>query len=200
MTTPSRSQTLPNGHSAARSSTNLRLKGLLSGRGLAFDKALPTPAPTSPRTSVSSLPPSDGVSETTKVDGNGDASPLPSAPVDNGRTSQSSSSGFKEIEVAKEGSETEALDSAPTPGSRQEHVRTRTPSPPPRATEPPSEQLSPGAMNGNSNSESGGTETVPQLPLSEPVNSTPAPSAVELESVQTPQEDEILPASPAEAE
>lgn len=203
VTTPSRSQTLPNGHPAARSSTNLRLKGLLSGKGLAFDKALPTPTPTSPQTSVSSLPHSDGVSQSTKEDGSGDASPLPSAPVDNGRTSQASPAGFKEIEAAKEGSETDALDPTLTPESGQEHAITKTPSPPPpppHALEPPSEQRSPETLKGNSNhSESDRAETVSDSPLSERVSSTPAPSAVELESVQTPQEDELSPASLAEA-
>ncbi|KAK0211003.1 Vps54-like protein-domain-containing protein [Desarmillaria ectypa] len=93
--TPTRSDSLAVNSAAWGSNTNLRLKGLLSGRRTSFDKVLPTPT----STSTPLPPPSNGVNGAGKPGINGRESPLPPPPIqEEGAGGDPPSSGFKQIE------------------------------------------------------------------------------------------------------
>ncbi|KAG7448049.1 Vps54-domain-containing protein [Guyanagaster necrorhizus] len=127
--TPARSDSLAVNSAAWGSSTNLRLKGLLSGRGSSFDKVPPIP------TSASTPPPSNEINGTNKSGINGRELPLPPPPIqEEGAGGDPPSSGFKQIEVCEPGASESA---GPQSGPQQEDEGGQVSTPPTQS--PPSE-------------------------------------------------------------
>lgn len=134
---------------ASTISTNQRLKGLLSGRALTFDKALPTPGPTSetptppPRTSTTSPPtaPVNGVSNGIL---NGHATP---PLVDDAPRRKA---GFKQVEISVLDDQVITEEPQPLPAevqapeAEEESVNTPVPRGPEGPPEPVEKVLSPG--------------------------------------------------------
>ncbi|PBK78427.1 Vps54-domain-containing protein [Armillaria solidipes] len=191
--TPTRSDSLAVNSAAWGSNTNLRLKGLLSGRKSSFDKVLPTP--TSAPTHLP--PPSNGINGTSKPGINGRESPLPPPPIqEEGAGGDPPSSGFKQIEV----SEPEASESAgPKSGPQQEdNVGQSTPptqSGPSEATTS-SEEIR--TMATSEQSEEKGPSPSPTLDGAS--DSSPSKDDVLAETIQNPPIDgSVPPASVSEA-
>ncbi len=191
--TPTRSDSLAVNSAAWGSNTNLRLKGLLSGRKSSFDKVLPTP--TSASTPLP--PPLNGINGTSKPGINGRESPLPPPPIqEEGAGGDPPSSGFKQIEV----SEPEASESAgPKSGPQQEdNVGQSTPptqSGPSEATTS-SEEIR--TMATSERSEEKGPSPSPTLDGAS--DSSPSKDDVPAETIQNPPIDgSVPPASVSEA-
>lgn len=185
--TPTRSDSLAVNSAAWGSNTNLRLKGLLSGRKSSFDKVLPTPTSPLP-------PPSNGINGTSKPGINGRESPLPPPPIqEEGAGGDPPSSGFKQIEVT----EPEASESAETQSGPQQEDNVGQSTPPTQSSSseatPSSEEIR--TMATPVQSEAQGPSPSPTLDGAP--DSSPSKDDVPAETIQNPPIDGSVPPASA---